>query len=438
MTSSAIKAFQSISVLWIGTMAGAGLAFATQVVLARVLGVEQFGAFSAALAMVTLVAPLAGFGVAGYWLNAFGREGWRARRWLPSSFRFLVFSTLLVLSLILLWAWFGPHDETTVWLLTILALHALGQAAIELTSAKYQLEGRHLRLATWQFLPHLGRFVLVVLFLYLVGTEHLATSHAAIVYAIVAVTMLMFGAWQLSLMARGRVELEGHSPLLPEVKPETLEIPGSLDVVSASWPFGLAGIFYIIYFQSDLILLKYLAGESAVGIYNVAFVVMTAVYLFPSVVYQKFLLPRFHRWAHHDVDKLRQAYRKGNLAMLVLGVAAMLLLWVLAPQMLPWLFGEQYLAAISLLIILAVAIPFRFVASGAGAVLTTRNYIRTKVLLMGTAAVFNVVLNLLLIPFYGAKGAAIATVITEFTVLLMYYGYSTSCLRQIIYNHESI
>lgn len=417
-------ALRSISLLWVGTLGGAGLAFATQVLLARVLGVEQFGSFSAALAMVMLLAPLAGFGVAGYWLNAFGREGWQGRRWVPGSIRFLSVSTVAVLSLLLMWAWLGPHDHVTTWLLSILAAHVLGQAALELASAKFQLEGRHARLAGWQFTPHLMRFMGVLALVVFIGREDFAAEHVAWLYASVAFLILLLGGYQIALMAWGQMALEGHGPKAADASSQSMDQPHPGAVASAAWPFGLAGVFYLIYFQSDIILIKYLVDESAAGLYNVAFVVMSAIYMFPSVVYQKFLLPRLHRWAHHDVVKLQKTYRVGNLLTLLTGVAAMIMLWLLAPFVLPLVFGYEYQGAVSLLLILAFAAPFRFLASSAGAMLVTRNHMRIKVRLMGAAAVFNVVLNFILIPIHGTAGAAVATVASDVLLCALYVYYS--------------
>jgi len=409
-----------IFVLWFGTIAAAGLTFMVQVILARVLGAEQFGVFAAALATVTLLAPFAGFGIAGYWLNVYGREGWQARRWLPGSFHFLILSTSVVLSLVPIWAWLGPHDSLTRWLLVILAVHILGQTAVALTSAKYQLEGQHARLASWQFIPHLLRFMGIGALILLIGRSQIQAIHVAMVFAAVALALLSFGAYQMVQMARGWFALEGHgaSTLIMDAPKGR---PGVLDVMSASWPFGLAGIFYLIYFQCDIILVKYLVDETAAGIYNVAFVVMAAVYLFPSVVFQKFLLPKLHRLAHHDTDKLYQMYRFGNAIMLAAGLTAMVLLWLIVPILLPWLFGEEYRGAISLLMILAVAAPFKFLASSAGAILTTRDFVHVKVRIMGGAAVLNVIMNLLLIPQFGAAGAAVTTVFTEFMLSIIFY-----------------
>src|SRR3546814_7151118 len=65
-------------------------------------------------------------------------------------------------------------------------------------------------------------------------------------------------------------------------------------------------------------------SDEAAGVYNVAFVIMSAVYLIPSVIYQKFLLPKIHIWANHDQETFVKAYEKGRLFMFLTGIAAML------------------------------------------------------------------------------------------------------------------
>ena len=119
---------------------GAGCAFLTQVLLARELGPSAFGVFAAALALVTLASPLAGFGVAGFWVRAFGQEGWRGIRWFPGSLKYVALTTPLVLVTLMIWAGLGPHDAGTRSLLRVLSMLVLGQVSIELVGAKLQLE----------------------------------------------------------------------------------------------------------------------------------------------------------------------------------------------------------------------------------------------------------------------------------------------------------
>lgn len=413
------KAFNAFTLLWLGTLLGAGLAFLIQIILARKLGSEYFGMFSAVFAMVTLVAPLAGFGISQLWLKVFGQEGWNAQRWLKPSFYFVILSTILVFISLCIWAFFGNHDQLTRSLFLILSFYILGQVSVELVSSKLQLEERYLHLAVWQFLPHFMRFISITILLF--GfTNWTSIEEIAYVYAFIAIIFLLVGVLQLVTMKKGDFKLKGHKE---EKAKETNQVSLSL-VLQNTWPFGLAAFFHLIYFQSDIILIKYIVGDNQAGIYNVAFTIMVAVYMFPSVLYQKFLLPKVHRWANHEKNKFYEVYRKGNIAMLVLGLTAMLLVWALSTWAILFMFGNEYQDSILILNILALSSPIIFVAFSTGATLVTQEHMKLKVKLMGMVALINLVLNFILIPIYGAAGAAVSTVVSNFILLMLYY-YAT-------------
>lgn len=402
-------------------MGSAGAAFFTQIVLARELTPTRYGVFAAALTTVTLVAPLAGFGVQGFWLKSFGAEGWRATRWLSASLRFCIMSTMVVLLLITGWAAWGPHSPTFQRLLFCLMPVVVASLFMELVSGKFQLEERYTALALWQILPQVARLLMICLATIAVPRQ-ISLEGIASIYSAVSLLLVMVGLTSVRDMAYGRLALKGHGRSAANLAPDNLDGARAelRDVVRNAWPFGLAGISYYIYFQSDIILLQYLSGPEAAGVYTVAFNVMAAVYLFPGAIYQRFLLPKIHRWARHDRARFLHVYRVGNGSMLLLGVTATVAIMVLAPIVIPALFGTAYRQAASLLSLLAFCAPVRFLATSVGATLVTQQHMRRKVLYMGVVAVVNVSLNLVLIPLYAAKGAAMATVASECTLLVLY------------------
>lgn len=410
------KSFNALALLWLGTLIGAGLAFLTQIILARKLGSEYFGMFSAVLAMVTLVTPLAGFGISQLWLKVFGQEGWNAQRWINPSFYFVILSTSFIFISLYIWAFWGNHDQLTRSLFLIMSFYILGQISVELVSSKLQLEERYRYLALWQLLPHFMRFIFIAILLF--GfTKWASIEEIAYTYAFIAIIFLLAGVLQLLNMKKGNFKLKGHKE--EDLKDQSLV---NLTLVfQNTWPFGLAAFFHLIYFQSDIILIKYIVGDNQAGIYNVAFTIMVAVYMFPGVLYQKFLLPKLHRWANHDRDKFYEVYRKGNMAMLVLGLIAMLLVWALSSWAIPFIFGTEYQNSILILNILALSAPIIFVAFSAGAALVTQEHMKLKVKFMGMVALINLVLNFIVIPIFGAVGAAVATVVSNFILLMLYY-----------------
>jgi O-antigen/teichoic acid export membrane protein len=415
-----VKALREVSLLWVGALLGAFAAFLLQILLARELGPHDFGVFSSAFTTIQLILPLAGFGVAQFWLKVYGQEGGDAQRWLSASFRFVLFSTSLVLLLVFGWAYFGPNDSITTTILYLFSILIVAQVMIELVSARFQLEERFVVLALWQFMPHLLRLVFLLMLAFY-GTYGFGLMGVANIYALTSGVFVVFGLFYLGGMKKGRFNLKGHIVGSSGKLSLGRKLPSALDVVADSWPFGMAAFFHLIYYQSDIIFLKYISGNESAGIYNVAFTVMAAIYLLPGVIYQKYLLPKMHRWAIHDKDKFYQVYMFGNKAMLLIGLIAMLGIWVTAFWLLPLLFGEAYENSILILNILALSAPVIFLAFNSGAALVTKENMRKKVWYMGCVAVLNIVLNIILIPPYSGEGAAAATVLSNLILLLAYY-----------------
>lgn len=409
-------AIKSVVTLWFGSLLGAGAAFFCQVLLARQLGPADFGMFAASLATVVLVTPLAGFGIAQFWLKAFGQEGRGAVRWLPGSFRFTTSSTLTTMAALFAWALLGPNDDSSRNLLLMLVWCVPGQMVVELVSGMLQLEARYTALTYWQLATHFTRLTLICAAYLALGGPVLQQSAA--IYALVSLTLCLFGIRQLRRMGGEQLVVHGH---VEQSQPLADTIPTTGEVIANAWPFGLAGLFYLIYFQSDIILIKHMVGEKSAGFYNVAFTVMTAVYLFPGVIYQKFLLPKIHRWAHHDKKMFYRVYWQGNIGMTLLGLVAMVAIWLTMPWIIPILFGPSYDESIGFLKILAFAAPIRFLATSIGATLVTQENMKRKIKYMGSAAIANVMLNLISIPTFGAEAAAVVTVFCEILILFLYY-----------------
>ncbi|QTF55351.1 oligosaccharide flippase family protein [Stutzerimonas frequens] len=415
---SKIKAVQKISFLWVGSLIGAGCAFFTQVILARMLGPQAFGAFSSVLSLMSLLVPFVGFGIAQYWLKEFGKDGWNAARFVKPSLKLVLINIVLVMSILAAWAVGGPNDHVMQAVLFIMSVFVVGQVAVELISGKLQLEERYGMLALWQLMPHVARFILVAIVGICFG-NHFDIKMAAVLFACVSLVVLALAINPLIIMAKGKFSLKGHG--LQGAKNRLVQCPKVKETLQGSWPFGLAAVFQLIYFQSDIVLVKYITGDDAAGYYNVAFTVMAAVLLFPGIIYQKFLLPKMHRWANYNRELFYKVYSHGNVVMLLLGMLAMILAWMLSPVTIPYLFGNGYEKAVDILMILVLSAPILFVANSVGATLVTQEHMKIKVKLMGGVALLNVVLNLVLIPVYGAFGAAVATVVSNLVLLISYY-----------------
>lgn len=411
-----IKALKSVSLLWMGSLVGSGSTFAIYTILAREIGPTTFGVFSSALATINIFTLLAGFGVSQVWLKLFGKEGWEGVRWMKSSLIFVLLSLLFITVIVILLSLLNIHDDVTKKLLLILIFHIYGFTSVELVTSKLQLEERYHHLALWKLLPNFIRFLLIVCFFYILDTS-LALFDLGLIYAFVGIIFTVISIVQLFKMYRGNFKLKGHDIIENKI----LEKPNVIKVFKEAWPFGVASMFAFIYVQSDIIMVKYISGDTEAGYYNVSFVILTAILIIPTILFGKFLMPKYHRWANYDKNKFYNTYKKSNLLMAVSGCVIALLLFFLAKVLILFIFGIDYISSVNPLRILALSLPFSFLAYSVGAALVTNEHMKLKVVLMGITAAINILLNIFFILRYGIEGAAISTVISNLLLFIMYY-----------------
>lgn len=409
-----IRALKSVSFLWLGSILGSGSTFLIYTIVAREIGPEGFGLFSSAMASATIFTFIAGFGVSRAWLKLFGEEGWDAVRWIKPSIIFVLLTLLFSSSLIFFISNLDVHDETTAQLLRLFVFYVIGFVSIELVCAKFQLEEKFVSLAVWQLLPNLTRLILVIFSFYVFGLANNVLG-IGFIYAFVGLVFTLASILKLRFFFKGKFDLKGHVK-----RSETKEFPKLMGVFSESWPFGLASFFSFIYIQSDIIMLKYIAGDIQAGYYNTSFVILTAILMLPSILFGKFLLPKYHRWANHDKKKFYSVYVQSNKLMVICGLAVLLATYVLSSLIVLHVFGEEYSPSIGLIKVLSFTLPISFLTYSIGATLVTKQHMKIKVLLMGAVALTNILLNILLIPYYGAYGAAIATLSSNALLLILY------------------
>jgi O-antigen/teichoic acid export membrane protein len=199
---------------------------------------------------------------------------------------------------------------------------------------------------------------------------------------------------------------------------------GTTSLLKRALPMGAAQGLALANYNLDWILIGFMLGTTAVGVYSAAYKPVTVVLAFP-VSYFIGLFPALSRTFSGSPEVFHEiASRSLRLAAIVsipLGVG----LSVLAGPVIEFLFGTPYAGAVPALQILvwsAVLVILRGTyRQGLNAAGNTWLDLRCA----SASAALSFLLNLILIPRFGIIGAAVATLIAEILWLLMawYYFY---------------
>lgn len=195
-------------------------------------------------------------------------------------------------------------------------------------------------------------------------------------------------------------------------RPRRFEFSGELArlFLRQGFPLMLSGVAVATYLRVDQVLLPWWAGDHEAGLYAVALRISEAWYVIPTALTQS-ALPRVvakgHFASSNIVQELSTVFR--TLVLVAYGVA--IGLSVAAPWLVHTLFGSSYEGAAAVLVVHVWAGVF--VALGTARSIWDTATSRTHLSLLSVVcgAVVNLGLNALLIPPYGAVGAAAATLV---------------------------
>jgi O-antigen/teichoic acid export membrane protein len=106
--------------------------------------------------------------------------------------------------------------------------------------------------------------------------------------------------------------------------------------------------------------------------------------------------------------------------MAILGLPVAIGCFILADQFISLFYAGQYSASIIAFRIIALYIPIRLVSSISGTLLTSINRQNLRTVCVGLGAMFNIVLNAVMIPYLSYIGASIATVLSEVFLYIVF------------------
>jgi O-antigen/teichoic acid export membrane protein len=189
----------------------------------------------------------------------------------------------------------------------------------------------------------------------------------------------------------------------------------------ASYPLMLNHLLASIFWRIDLWLLKPMAGAASVGIYSAGVKYLDGFNVIPSY-FTLAIFPLMSRYAKDSHESLVRAYQLAIRLLVMVALPIAILVTVLATPLIRILGGAAFLPDSALALTLLIwSIPVGFVNSVTQYVLIAVGQQRflTRAFLIGVT--FNVVANLIMIPRFGFAGAAVATILSEWSLLFPFY-----------------
>ncbi|MCX6639806.1 MAG: flippase [bacterium] len=398
--------------------------FALGVILARYLGPEGIGDYTYIIAFVSIFVPLIDLGLDHILIREIARNRETARDYIGAALLLKLLIVVVVMPLGVLVTGLIGNSGINIWAFIFCFLGAMLMREIP-TVVGYAV------FLAYERMEYRAIVTLLFQIVKFIATFGVIFSHGGMV--------AIFAA---ALLAETFQGIAAIILVWRKFSPPRLVFNLSLwkRYVKESLPIGIAFAFHSLYFQVDVLVLKYFRSSEETGWFGVPFRIVTTLFtlLIPMIWV---LLPHLTQAAKESIKQLDhegQGYLKG---ILVLTAGITVFLGLEANDIIITFFGIKFQPSALVLIVTSPVIIFHSITYFFDLTLTAVG--RQRLIVIGATVIFvaKLGLDLLLVPNYGIMGAALGTLASEIACFMVMFsltrkhvtsfGFGTIILRPL-------
>ena len=400
---------KNTSVLLVTQVVSYLLAFFYMMYTARYLGAAGFGILSFALAFTGIFSIFADLGLSTLTAREVARDKSLTSKYLVNVSLMRIILSTITFGLIALTINLMGYPEETIKVVYLLGLYVIFTAFTQMFYSVFQAYER----MEYQGIGQMLNAALIL------GGVIFAMKHGFSVIGLASLFLIS------SVIVSGYsftvVKLKFYNPAsVSATKITGFDWSFWKPTIKEALPFGLSVVFSTVFIWIDSVMLSVMKGDAVVGWYNASYRIVL-VSLFIPIAFNAAIFPILSRFYISSRESLKLIYEKYFKYMIILGVPIGVGTTLLAGRFILLIFGMEYANSILPLQILIWYPVLVFATSPFCRLFESLNRQMVITRITGICAVINVLLNLILIPSYSLIGASIATVFTEFVLLVLCY-----------------
>lgn len=397
MSSSNRKLLENLSFQSIAEFAGKGLQAVYTIYLANVLGAEGNGVYGFATSIVSYFILFVSFGIDVYGSREVATNNKNVEKNVSHIFSLRLLLAVIAYLVLIAFVYLFIDDIIVQFAILIIGVNIFSNAI----------------LLNWVFqgLERMG----------IIAVRTILVSGLSLVLVLLYVnspddTLLALGILSFSLLINSIVMTIYYLKQIGKI-----ELSYSSDdwkrIAKGSIPIGLFSVMVSIMNNIDLSLIGALLTDYKfeAGIYHAAYKIV-ALAIVPSIIIQNAFFPQLSRAV--DKKDRNRLFSKYSKAIHVIGALTAFITYFYSDFLISSLLNSEYQESVILMKLFAFSIFIVFINVSLSSTLVAWKMEKLVVYATIYAVLMNIIIDIILIPSYGAYGATIATILAEFTLLV--------------------
>ncbi len=374
-------------ILLITVIGGAG-SYLSNILLSNVLDIAEYANYASAYAIMAFVTQMTMMGLPLYLLREvnFGRH--KEDIYVDGIFVSLILQAIVYVGIVSVYA----KNNMLYGLIP----YGMALVFISHIESLYQSRNSFFKMSLGQFSNNTCKITYALL-LMIIPFVDLGFSPWIIVLAVSLLLLLTAFLW-LVVIFKTKV-----------LKPSILQ----KGTVCCALPFFANEVSHFIYYQSDILVLTFYGFTEDVANYSLAVVFMTAALIVPTTLYNRYIATIFYGEYRESKFLGCQLLIKHAWSMVALCSLGLLIYYYCGKKIISFIVSSQYTLLYDYMDILIVPVIVKSIYLPLALFFDIEPFPVLKSKVFMGAALANIVLNMCLVPWYGAFSAAWATLFCE-------------------------
>lgn len=374
--------------------------FIWTILIARYLGVSNYGIFGFAVSLTGILAITVDLGISTHIVRHVATDHESAPKYLgnaiPLKSIFSIGTLILTLIILILM----KSNEVVITVTLLFTIEMIIKSYVNLFNGSFQAfeQGKYQGIGNTLLNVILLIFILIAIYtdlgLYGISVSYILANLIALIY--------IYYVFNKNI-AKPKFELD---------------IGFCKKITMFSIPFAITGFLYMIYYSIDMVMLTNMVGNYATGIYNATYKLISVLTLFYTV-YTAVIFPVMSKFYKNDDTMLLISFEKSIKYLMLVIIPLAVATVFYSADIIHLIYGHEYDAASSVLSILIWTVCLLFISGACNTLLNASHKEVTVTKIYAVAAVFNIVLNIFMIPSLSYNGAAITTVLSDILIVLI-------------------
>lgn len=378
------------------------------VYIARAMGNVLFGTFNFAYAFSLIAVVFTDIGINYMLIREVSQHRNKVSSYIGNSFLIKFLLSIFTFFVVFIIMSAGRFPNSTRVIVYLILIYMILRTLCELLFTVFKsYESMH-----YEAIIKLLNTIVLVIFVFFAISQNLGIFAVSIAYAAVQLFVFIL-TFILVIKKFTKISFKFDSKL-------------SKEIIKKASPFTLSLIFAGVYFYIDSIMLSLIKGDAEVGLYSAAYNITLAILVIPTmytfaiypILSRKYNTKKSSTKSSTENQTVRLIYERSFKYLYMLGLPISIGLFVLARQIIVFIYGEAYYGSTIALQILAWFVFMKFLSYVTGIVLSSIDMQYLRMYSQGFSAFVNLGANLILIPKYGIIGAGISTLFSEFILFV--------------------